>query len=314
MKNNFPEVLEYSWAFPESGALTNDQNISYRERKIQIATPSFLPKPYTVVVTESTAKKYYGNEDPIGKTLRLGEEAEFEIRGVIRDVPENSHIKFSVLASAETLHQWSEGASRDAWGWYDYNTYIVLKEGADPLAFQKKFAEWLAEERKEEWGDTEAVLGIARINYSNLASSRALERAREVGIRKVVGGQKKQLIMQFLSESLMMNILAAGISLLLVALFLPYFNQLTERSLSLSLIGDPMFWIGLVLLFLLGAFLAGLYPAFVLSLFKPVHVLKGKYSDHGRGFLMRKLLVVFQFSASVALIAGTFLVTDQKVA
>jgi putative ABC transport system permease protein len=169
MKNNFPEVLDYSWAFPESGVLTNDQNISYRERKIQIATPSFLTmfdweliagdtsaltKPYTVVVTESTAKKYYGNEDPIGKTLRLGEEAEFEIRGVIRDVPENSHIKFSVLASAETLHQWSEGASRDAWGWYDFNTYIVLKEGADPLAFQEKFAKWLAEERKEEWGDT----------------------------------------------------------------------------------------------------------------------------------------------------------------
>ena len=169
MKNNFPEVLEYSWAFPESGVLTNDQNISYRERKVQIATPSFLTMfdwemiagdtsalslPYTVVVTESTAKKYYGDQDPIGKTLRFGEEAEFEIRGVIKDVPDNSHIKFSALVSAETLHQWSEGASRDAWGWYDFNTYIVLKEGADPLAFQEKFAEWLAEERKEEWGDT----------------------------------------------------------------------------------------------------------------------------------------------------------------
>jgi putative ABC transport system permease protein len=121
------------------------------------------------IITELTAKKYYGEQDPIGKTLRLGEEAEFEIRGVIKDVPDNSHIKFSALVSAETLHQWSEGASRDAWGWYDFNTYIVLKEGADPLAFQ----------------------------------------------------EKKQLIMQFLSESLMMNILAAGISILLVELLLP---------------------------------------------------------------------------------------------
>jgi len=367
MKNNFPEVLEYSWAFPESGVLTNDQNISYRERKVQIATPSFLTmfdweliagdtsaltKPYTCVVTESTAKKYYGNEDPIGRTLRLGEEEEFEIRGVIRDVPENSHIKFSVLVSAETMHQWSEGASRTAWGWYDFNTYVLLKEGTDPQVFQERFAEWLAEERKEEWGDTGfedfilqpledihlhsdllqesepeeqgdansvmilaiiamAVLGIAWINYINLASSRALERAREVGIRKVVGGQRKQLILQFLSESLMMNILAAGISLLLVALFLPYFNQLTERSLSLSLFGEPLFWTGLILLFLFGAIMAGLYPAFVLSSFKPVLVLKGKFSDHGRGFMMRKLLVVFQFSASVALIAGTFLVHSQ---
>ena len=156
-----------------------------------------------------------------------------------------------------------------------------------------------------------AVLGIAWINYINLASSRALERAREVGIRKVVGGQKKQLIAQFLTESLLMNILAAGISLLIVALFLPYFNQLTERSLSLALLGEPVFWASLVTIFLFGAFMAGLYPAFALSSFKPVQVLKGKFSEHGSGFLMRKILVVFQFTASVALIAGTFLVHSQ---
>lgn len=367
MKNNFPEVLEYSWAFPLAGVLTNDQNISYRERKIQVATPSFLTmfdwgliagdtaalnKPNTMVVTESTARKYYGDEDPIGKTLKFGEQGDFEIRGVIRDVPENSHIKFSVLISAETLHEWSEGASRTAWGWYDFNTYILLKEGGDPDVFQDKFAEWLAEERKEDWGDTGyeefilqpledihlhsdllqesepeeqgdadsvmilaiialAVLGIAWINYINLASSRALERAREVGMRKVVGGQKKQLIAQFLTESLLMNVLAAGISLLIVALSLPYFNQLTERSLSLSIFAEPMFWAGLMVIFLFGAVLAGLYPAFVLSSFKPVLVLKGKFSDHSNGFLMRKILVVVQFTASVALIAGTFLVHSQ---
>lgn len=367
MKSNFPEVLEYSWAFPESGILTNDKNISYRERKVQIATPSFLTmfnweliagdtsalsKPFTIVVTESTAKKYYGEEDPIGRTLRLGDEANFEIRGVIKDIPVNSHIKFSVLISAETLHQMSNGASRTQWGWYDFNTYIQLQKGTDPLVFQEKFARWLAEERKEDWkegtweefilqpledihlhsdllqesepeeqGDADsvmilaiiamAVLAIAWINYINLSSSRALERAREVGIRKVVGGQKKQLIVQFLTESLLMNILAAGISLIIVALFLPYFNQLTERTLSLSLFGEPLFWTGLVALFLFGAFMAGLYPAFVLSSFKPVLVLKGKFSDHGKGFLMRKFLVIFQFTASIALIAGTFLVHSQ---
>jgi len=367
MKNNFPEILEYSWAFPMAGVLTNDQNISYREHKVQVATPSFLKmfdwelvagdtsaltKPLTMVVTESTAKKYYGEEDPIGKTLRYGDEFEFEIRGVIRDVPDNSHIKFSALISAETLHQWSDGNSRTAWGWYDFNTYVLLEEGTDPKSFQEKFDIWLAEDRKEDWGEDYyqefilepledihlhsdllqesepeeqgdadsvmilaiialAVLGIAWINYINLASSRALERAREVGMRKVVGGQKKQLIMQFLTESLMMNILAAGISLLIVALFLPYFNQLTERSLSLSLFRESVFWAGLVAIFLFGAFMAGLYPAFVLSSFKPVLVLKGKFSDHGNGFLMRKILVIFQFTASVALIAGTFLVHSQ---
>ena len=367
MKNNFPEVLEYSWAFPLSGVLTNDQNVSYRERKMQVATPSFLKmfdwemiagdtsalsNPNMVVLTESAARKYYGEKDPIGRTLRFGDQADFEIRGVIKDVPENSHIKFTVLISAETLHEWSEGASRNAWGWYDFNTYILLDEGAAPLAFQEKFAEWLAIEREEEWGDeyfedfilqpledihlhsdllqesepeeqgdadsvmilaiiAMAVLGIAWINYINLASSRALERAREVGIRKVVGGQKKQLITQFLTESLLMNILAAAISLLIVALFLPYFNQLTERSLSLALLGEPVFWASLVAIFLFGAFMAGLYPAFALSSFKPVLVLKGKFSEHGKGFLMRKVLVVFQFTASVALISGTFLIHSQ---
>jgi putative ABC transport system permease protein len=367
MKNNFPEVLEYSWAFPESGVLTNDQNISYRERKIQIATPSFLTmfgwemiagdtsaltKPFTAVVTESTAKKYYGDEDPIGRTLRYRKDQVFEIRGVIRDVPENSHIKFSVLVSAETLHQLSNGQSRTAWGWYDFNTYIQLEEGTDPLAFQEKFAAWLEVDRKEDWGDrwrevfilqpledihlhsdllqesepeeqgdadsvviltiiALAVLLIAWINYINLASSRALERAREVGIRKVVGAEKGQLILQFLTESLWMNILAAGISLLMVALALPHFNRLTGRTLSLSLFQDPLFWAGLSALFLAGALLAGLYPAFVLSSFKPAQVLKGKFSEHGRGLFMRKILVVFQFTASVALISGTFLIHSQ---
>jgi putative ABC transport system permease protein len=368
MKNNFPEVLEYSWALPWSGVVTTDENISYRERKIQVATPSFLTmfswemiagdtsaltKPYAAVLTESTARKYFGDEDPIGRILKTLQDQSFEVRGIIKDVPDNSHIKFTVLISAETLHQMTDNQSRTAWGWYDFNTYVLLEQETDPMNFQEKFATWLAEEKKEEWeennsrqefilqsiedihlhsdllqesepeenGDGDSVmiliiialsvLGIAWINYINLSSSRALERAREVGIRKVVGGQHRQLVVQFLTESLMMNILAAGISLIILILCLPYFNQLTERSLSLSLFQEPLFWAGLVGLLLTGAILAGLYPAFVLSSFKPVLVLKGKYSENGKGFLMRKILVVFQFSASIALIAGTFLIHSQ---
>jgi len=367
MKDNFPEVLEYSWAFPISGVVTNEKNVSHRERKIQIATPSFLKmfdwnlihgdtsalsKPYTIVLTADAAKRYYGDENPIGRTLRFGDQYTFEIRGVIEDVPENSHLKFTILVSAETLHEWSNGGSRTAWGWYDFNTYILLEEGTDPGAFQDKFDLWLEEERREAWGDSNrayfilqplvdihlhsdllqesepdeqgdadtvhililialAVLGIAWINYINLASSRALERAREVGIRKVGGASRKQLIAQFLSESLMMNILAAGISLLIVALSLPYFNHLTGRTLSLALFGESQFWTGLVAIFLFGAIMAGLYPAFVLSSFRPVQVLKGGRDEGGHGLILRKILVVFQFAASVALISGTFLVHSQ---
>ncbi|MEE9460988.1 MAG: ABC transporter permease, partial [Bacteroidales bacterium] len=168
MKDNFPEVLEYSWAFPDDGIITTGENISFRERKFQVATPSFLKmfdwglvqgdtsaltKPYTAVITESTAKKYFGEDDPIGKEIIFWGEHSCEVRGVIRDIPENSHIKFSLLVSAETLHQLSDNESRTAWGWYDFNTYIQLDEGVDPLKFQQKFADWLAEERKEEWDE-----------------------------------------------------------------------------------------------------------------------------------------------------------------
>lgn len=368
MKDNFPEVLEFSWAFPQDGILSTGDNISFRERKIQVATPSFLRMfdweiilgdtsaltlPYSALITESTAKKFFGNEDPIGKELILWGEHSCEVRGVMKDIPENSHIKFSVLISAETLHQQTDNQSRTAWGWYDFNTYILLEEGADPMEFQQKFADWLAEEKKEEWeeynghqefilqpledihlhsdllqesepeenGDANtvsilsliafSVLIIAWVNYINMSSSRALERAREVGIRKVVGAHRRQLIRQFLFEAFLMNILAAGISILIVALVLPSFNQLTGRDLTMSLFGEPTFWAGLTALFLAGALLSGLYPAFVLSSFKPIDVLKGKFSNSGKGYLFRKILVVFQFSASVSFIAGTVLIYSQ---
>ncbi len=368
MKDNFPEILEYSWVFPTDGIVTTGENISFRERKMQVATPSFLKmfdwemvlgdtsaltKPYTAVITESTAEKYFGNDDPIGKEITFWGEHSCEVRGVIRDVPDNSHLKFTVLISAETFHQLTDNQSRTAWGWYDFNTYILLEDGADPLVFEQKFAEWLAEERKEDWekynsrqefilqsieeihlysdllqesepeenGDGDAVfilslialsvLIIAWVNYINLSSSRALERAREVGIRKVVGAHRSQLILQFLTEAVLMNILAAAISIFIVPLVLPSFNHLTGRTLTMSLFAEPLFWAGLSALFLAGALLSGLYPAFILSSFKPVDVLKGKFSDSGHGYLLRKILVVFQFTASVALIAGTFLIYSQ---
>jgi putative ABC transport system permease protein len=368
MKDNFPEVQEYSWAFPFDGIITTSDHISFRERRMQVVTPSFLKmfdwqivlgdtsslsEPYTAIMTESAARKYFGDRDPVGEDITFWGDITCEIRGVISDVPDNSHIKFTVLVSAETLHQETDNQSRTAWGWYDFNTYILLSQDTDPREFQDKFAEWLSEERKEEWeeyngyqefilqpiedihlhsdllqesepdenGDGDAVfvlsliafavLVIAWVNYINMSSSRALDRAREVGIRKVAGAHRRQLIRQFLTEALLMNIMAAGVSILIVALVLPYFNQLTGRNLSMSLFGDPFFWAGLSALFLAGAMLSGLYPAFILSSFKPVEVLKGKFGNSGRGYFLRKVLVVFQFTASVAFIAGTMLVYSQ---
>jgi len=361
MKDNFPEVIDYTWAFPVSGIISKD-NISFRENKLQIVTPSFfsifswnlikgdtaaLSKPYTAVMTQSAARKYFGEEDPIGKEIKWDGRYSFNVVGICEDVPDNSHLKFSIVFSAETLHQLSEGQSRTAWGWYDFNTYIMLDPLADPHIFQEKFGEWLQEERKEEWvkynsrqefilqpiqdihlysdllqesepeenGDGStvfvlllialSVMIIAWVNYINLSTSRAIERSLEVGMRKVTGASKNQLIKQFMTESFMLNLIAALLSVLIIIWVLPYFNRLTGRALSFDLFKEARFWLSIIGLFFIGSFFSGLYPAFVLSAFNPVEVIKGKMSSTGSGIILRKMLVIFQFSASIALIAGT---------
>ncbi len=368
MKDNFPEVLEYSRAFPISGTITYKDK-SFRESKMQIATPSFiqmltfplligepekaLSDVNTVVITEEIAKKYFGDEDPLGKTLTWNGEYNFAVSGILKNVPKNSHIKFGLLFSYRTLNELSEQQSETAWGWYDFNTYIELAPGTDPLVFQNKFQKWLENEKREEWesrnsrqefilqpitdihlysdllqesepqenGDGDSVfflliiaffiLFIAWVNFINLSTSRSVDRAKEVGIRKVVGATKKQLIRQFTFESLILNIFSALTAILLVAILLPAFNHLMNINLSFKLLQESNFWITLLGLFFLGAFLSGLYPAFVLSSYEPTLVLKGKFGSNKKGLLLRKALVIFQFTASIFLITGTMTVYDQ---
>lgn len=155
------------------------------------------------------------------------------------------------------------------------------------------------------------ILLIAWINYINLATARAVDRAKEVGVRKVIGSSRGQITRQFLFESLMLNLGAVGLALVLVQAAQPYFNALTGQSLSLWQWTDPLWWLGMLGVFWVGALLAGLYPAFVLSAFQPVTVLKGSFRHASQGAALRKGLVVFQFTASIALIAGTFTVYRQ---
>jgi len=237
------------------------------------------------------------------------------------------------------------------WYWDGYFNYIMLKEGVDGEAFAKKvddFVEnqWGDEMRESEtWmdfdlqplrdihlysnymgeaevnGDGDAVyalLGIsffiviiAWVNYINLATAKSMERAREVGLRKVLGSQRGQLIRQFLTEGFMINLLAVILAFLIVILSLPSFSQLTDQPMSLALFTQQGFWFGLIILFFAGAFLSGLYPALVLSSFKPINTLKGGALSNSGGALLRKGLVVFQFMASIGLIIGTYTVYEQ---
>jgi putative ABC transport system permease protein len=238
-----------------------------------------------------------------------------------------------------------------AWTWDGCLTYLLLHKGANPAVVQKKFqpvVEKFAGEELKRFnasvnyllqplkdihlyshyiqepatnGDGKTVyllLGvaffiviIAWINYINLATARAINRAKEVGIRKVAGSQREQLIVQFLSESAVLNAVAVLMALVIVVIAIPGFNTLSGQALSFSLFGKADFWLGLAVLFLIGVFFSGLYPAFVLSGFRPIEVLKGRMSTTGKGAFLRKGLVVFQFAASLFLLIGTMIVYRQ---
>jgi len=378
MKETMPEVKAFARAFPIAGIISH-KNQPFREERIHFADPAFLQiftypliagdaetaltQPNTLVITESIAKKFFGFEDPVGKMLRFDGDNNvslpaLEITAVVEDVPHNSHFKFDYLISYETLNNFTQNEdgnspSETSWGWYDFNTYVLLEPGTDKAEFDARFdkelyadrgkdfeennfrlafplqpitdihlySNLLQESEPEEQGDGQAVffliiiaffiLLIAWINYINLSTSRSIERAKEVGVRKTLGAYKQQLISQFLTESFVLNFLALALGLVIVALGIRYFNQLTDSQLSLAFLQDSQFWIVSITIFLTGALLAGLYPAFILSAFNPARVIKGKPSSKAFGNQLRRGLVVFQFAASIALIAGTIVVYQQ---
>ncbi|MEO1055032.1 MAG: ABC transporter permease, partial [Bacteroidota bacterium] len=366
LKESLPEVIEQVKMHGSNAVLANG-DISFREERTYYASEAFfeifsynliegvdslvLKEPYKVVLSESTAKKYFKEENPMGKTLNLNGRWDFEVTGIFEDVPENTHMKFDVLFSFETYVDLVSENARTAWQWDGFYTYIMLEPGTDPKELESKIPaiveQYAGEELKqfdagqefllqslsdihlysdymmefEANGDGDAtyflaiiavfIMIIAWINYINLATAKSLDRAREVGVRKVMGSFKSQLVKQFLMESFLLNAIAVVLALGIVLVALPYFNTLSGKTLTFALISTPEFWLTLTVLFILGGFLSGLYPAFVLSGFKPVSVLKGKFRASDKGNMLRKGLVIFQFFASVFLMVGTFTVYKQ---
>lgn len=378
LKNNFPEVERFTRLFPVTQIISYDSPenglIAHRENKMQLTDTSIfkvfdfkllkgtkeevLRGPNKIVISESAAKKYSGAADPIGKRLRYGSSRnEREVTGVFADIPDNSHIKFDFLLSYEQLYETGvSGAEQEAensWGWYDFNTYVLLRPGTDVKAFQAKWDDYVYKTRHEAWekrnikqafvlqpmtdihlyanllqesepeerGDGDSVyaltfialfiLIIAWVNYINLATAKSFDRANEVGVRKAMGAQASQLMRQFLAESFLVNLFAAVIALIAVILLWPVFSSLAGRQIPLSYILSSDFWLLLAGLFVVGTLLSGFYPALVLSRFKPIAVLKGKIMGTSQGNVLRKSLVVFQFSASVMLIIGSIVVFQQ---
>jgi len=379
MKRDFPEVENFCRLHDAELLLSNDEKqVKFTEEKGYYADASVLSMfnvqlikgnpanaldgPDKLVLSENTAKKYFGNEEALGKRLVYRDNnylASFEVTGVFKEFPKNSHLVINHLASYASLAKLNNfygdtsNATETQWGWYDFYTYLQLKPGTDRNKFESKFAafcdryinslEWaknnnikvaisaipLADihlwsnynQEAEANGNGQSVsllfmiaifiICIAWINYINLATARSLERAREVGMRKVLGALRKNLISQFLVESALINLAALVPALILTWLLTPWFNRLTG-SVQTDGFSLPLnYWLGFAAMFVVGSLLAGTYPAFVLSGFRPVSVLKGLFKNSGGGQVLRKGLIITQFATSVVLIAGTMIVYEQ---
>lgn len=311
-----------------------------------------LTAPYSIVLTETTAKKYFGNEDPIGKSLKGGEsagrslEGDYTVTGIMKDVPSNSHFRFNVLISMSTFKK-SRPEVFDEWGYVDFYTYFLVNEKFDQAAFEKKIPDFIArhlrqpdskytiaiEPLKDVYLHTDAerqpgetgslsniyvfsiigifILVIAIINFMNLSTARSMERAKEVGIRKSIGAYRSSLMFQFLGESFIIVLLSMFVALVLVVITLPSMADFTGKVFVLQNVMNwqtiPMFLGSLLVI----SIVAGSYPALALSGFGPAMVLKGIAKSNLGAANLRKALVVFQFSLSIALIAGTIIVYMQ---
>src|SRR6185436_12683707 len=362
LKKDYPEIEEAARFRRQGGIVTyKDQKIveggtlyyadaslfnifSFRFVKGNAATA--FKELNDAVITEETAKKYFGGDDPIGKPLTYRNE-DYVVKAVLEDVPENSHIRFNILLNYEKYIQLSNGAANSSWGWSDFYTYVLLKPGTDAKALEAKFPafteRYMGTDMKERGYenffylqplkdihlkskyDYEMagngnftylkylgiaalfILFIAWINYVNLSTAHSLDRSKEVGIRKVVGAGKFQLIRQFITESFIVNIIGIVIGIIIFKLMLSSFSNLVEKDISYLNVSDWRFWVFVVSVFLLGTLLAASYPAFVLSSFQPIYSIKtsqGASGIKGGKDFLRKSLVVLQFIAAIVLITG----------
>jgi putative ABC transport system permease protein len=308
-----------------------------------------LSDPNTAVLTTTTAKRYFGEEDPIGKALQVatpfGQELTVTITGITADVPQQSHFHYNIILSISTL-----GDISGFWSYHMYHTYLLLKNPSDRSQLEKMFPAFAEKYvnhnpradgqvklflqpltdihlRSQLAGDIEPngnityvyilsgialfILALACFNFMNLSTAQSLLRGKEVGLRKTVGANQRQLISQFLGEAIILMVLAAFLAVIITQAVLPFFNLVSQRQLNISTLLDP-FIVFIILLFLLIiAVIAGLYPSLVLSAFKPADVLKGKFHKSTGGNGLRKTLVTIQFAVSIILVACTIILYSQ---
>ncbi len=372
LKNEFPDIEAVTRLLQEPNLPVRYGDKKFNETQSFMADENFpkifdldmvegdaaaLKDPYMVLLSETEAHKYFGNEDPVGKAIRVDDHFDVKVAGVYKSFPSNAHMHPELLLSFSTLNNpqiYGEVGLRTNWGNNAFSTYFLVPPHYPIEKIQAQLPAFLdkrmpagyyggvhpssmtslelmkltdihlhshLDDELEENGDINKVyifgaialfiLLIACINYMNLATARSSIRAREIGIRKTIGALRKELIFQFLSESVAITVLAMLISLILTALMLPYMSNISGRVLSMRAMGSPTVWVPLALLPFFVGVLSGLYPALFLSSFRPVLVLKGIFKAGGADISFRKALVVLQFSISIVLIICTAVVFQQ---
>jgi putative ABC transport system permease protein len=379
---DFPEVITYTRIGFFGNHVLKYKDKIFRERRIYTADSNFfdvfslhllsgnpktvLSQPNSIVITESAAQKYFGNENPVGRILNADYQTSYLVTGVMKDFPVNSSFRCDFLLSMSTYPE----SSNNNWLNMSYTTFIVLKKDTDPVNFQKKlkkivydnvgpaaesvlgipFSEFLNKgnswnlylqpftsiylysqkyygiDPNSEWAQQGTsnidyvyifsaiaflILLLAVINFINLTTARSDTRSKEVGIKKALGSDKTKLIGQFLTESILVSLISTLISITLIEITLPFFNQLSGTNLKLELYNNIYAFPGLILFAVIIGIISGSYPAFYLSSFKPVHLFKAGYEKRIKKSTLRSGLVVVQFTISIALIISTIIIKDQ---
>ena len=362
LKETFPEIKEFVRLSHITDVTFRYNNSLINNEKGALADPSYfdvfkypllkgdlstaLKEPYTILLTESLATKLFGDENPIGKTIEvmLRGKTLFEVTGVLKNLPENTHMKNDFLISFNTLMTWEGYPDNPEPNWNGNNlfTYIKLDENTKVDVLKKKIMDFKVESLPYERHNLEPLedihlysdkpyeaeangsasrvtflLSIAFIiiilswlNYVNLSTAKSLERAKEIGIRKVAGAQKPQIVVQSLLESVLLNLMAIAIAMLIVLLVLPIFSTFIGKEMTLTS-GHIEDFLPLLGFLLLGTLISGLYPALVLSTYAPAKALKGTIKTASSGLTIRKGLIIGQFLATIILLIGTIVVTKQ---
>ena len=362
--NALPEIRKAARLYSEDRVLVKNGEKKFFEERFFFADPDIfdvfsfsfirgdsqtaLDAPYSVIITESIAQRYFNEDDPIGKSVIVNNEHTFNITAVIQDVPSNSHFKFDFLAPLRTLADLHGERFLTHPGYLSFYSYLLLEEETNPAELEQKFHVMLTQYLGEQAASMRSfhlqplksihlhskigseievngeisyiyiysaiaffILLIASFNFMNLSTARSARRAKEVGMRKVLGAFRLQLVKQFLGESVILSFLSLFLATILAELSLRVFNSLTGKELALNYFGNIGIFLGLVGIVLIVGIIAGLYPALFLSRFNPVRTLKGKLGTGGKSGSFRRFLVVAQFAISIILITGTIIIQNQ---